>query len=632
MKKALVLLLVLGFGTVALAADGFSGNWDTDVSFWPASPTYDGFVKAFASEVDFDYTISSFVFGIESTFDIVGLKGVDFNVDGTVGAFTVSAAIDFAPRILATSATVYYNDGHGQVGIDYALLACGTDLTGVAWSSMTVTKTYTAGFDDLKLVGSVSIAGVSLEGLFYLVGTDNVGSYTKIGLRGTVTPALIATASSDGLDLVQTGSATVASSTNQGSGSRLKMSGSFGGATATARVYFNLEDYWGSLQGMLAAYGNAWSFSHYFVESGDWAITCDDCTVRFTGAQLLVEDVSFACLEVSAMVTFDCCGFVDVKILVEDVPLGVWNTSFDVLVTYSDTDKAISIDPAITLDNACIVIDAAILETESEATQLEFTGIDIRAISLSYDWNGVTFAAETSWDLTNHPILGPGYLGGAISGPTKIYALQPDTDFTEATFSYDAAADTCTVSDIAPAVTMDGGVGYWEVTSFACEKAYAWEKYSIDVDGDSCCGGDYTISADFYFGDVVRLDDLDGTYYYDADLDGTYDVTAGTPTTIDATEGFVFYGAYDPDDVPLVTAFGGEDCNGCPTNDCSFEIDEVEWDADYADLPNTDRLFDWIETDVDVVIAITTAFDLNFGFDITMWGWEDFTFGFDFTF
>ena len=627
MKKALVLLLVLGFGTVALAADGFSGNWDTDVSFWPASSTYAGFVKSFASEVDFDYTISSFVFGIESTFDIVGLKGVDFNVDGTLGAFTVSAAIDFAPRILATSATVYINDNAGSVGVDYVLEVCGTTLTGVTWDSMTVTKTYTAGFDDLKLVGSVSIAGVSVEGLFYLVGADNVGSYTKTGLYGTLTAAdvLAATAGQEE-DFVQTGSATVASSTNQGSGSRLKLSGSFGGATATARVYFNLEDYWGSLQGMLAYYGSAWSFANYFAESGDWAITCDDCTVRFTGAQLLVEDVSFACLEVSAMVTFDCCGFVDVKILVEDVPLGVWNTSFDVLVTYTDTDKAISIDPAITLDNACIVIDAAILETESEASQLEFTGIDIRAISLSYDWNGVTFAAETSWDLTNHPILGPGYLGGAISGPTKIYALQPDTDFTEATFAYDAAADTCTATGIAPAVDMTSGLGFWEVTSFACEMAYAWEKYSIDVDGDSCCGGDYTISADFYFGDVEKLDDLDGTYYYDANLDGDYEAGA------DATEYFEFYGEIDLTDVPSVTPFGGENCNGCPTDDCSFEIDEVEWDADYVALTNTDRLFDWIETDVDVVIAITTAFDLNFGFDITIWGWEDFTFGFDFTF
>jgi len=627
MKKALVLLLVLGFGTVAFAADGFSGNWDTDVSFWPASPTYSDFVKAFASEVDFDYSISSFVFGIESTFDIVGLKGVDFNVDGTLGAFTVSAAIDFAPRILATTATVYTNDNAGTVGVDFDLLVCGTTLTGVVWDSMTVTKTYTAGFDDLKLVGSVSIAGVSVEGLFYLVGADNVGSYTKTGLRGTVSAAIVAAAADgDALGLTQTGSATVASTTNQGSGSRLKLSGTFGGATATARVYFNLEDYWGSLQGMLAYYGSAWSFANYFAESGDWAITCDDCTVRFTGAQLLVEDVSFTCLEVSAMVTFDCCGFVDVKILVEDVPLGVWNTSFDVLVTYTDTDKAISIDPAITLDNACIVIDAAILESETEASQLEFTGIDIRAISLSYDWNGVTFAAETSWDLTHHPILGPGYLGGAISGPTKIYALQPDTDFTVVTFTHDAAADTCTASGIAPAVHMTSGLGYWEVTSFACEKAYAWEKYSIDVDGDSCCGGDYTISADFYFGDVVVLDDLDGTYYYDANLDGDYE--AG----LDAAEFFVFYGTIDTADVPAVSGFAGENCNGCPTDDCGFEIDEVEWDADYVAQTNTDRLFDWIETDVDVVIAITTAFDLNFGFDITLWGWEDFTFGFDYTF
>ncbi|MCD6359983.1 MAG: hypothetical protein J7M38_03900, partial [Armatimonadetes bacterium] len=392
-------------------------------------------------------------------------------------------------------------------------------------------------------------------------------------------------------------------------------------------LYFNLEDYWGSYAGYLSTYSLSYSLADYFTESGTWAIVCDDCAPRFTGLQVILEDVSFACATFNAMVSFDCCGFEDVKFLVEDIGLGCcWDVGFDLMITFADTSKSLTIDPSITLANACFTIDAGIDFSETDGAGFSLDGIEIYGLGLEYTWNGITFSSETSWDLSKNPILGSAYAGGAISSPTKIYVWQPDTDFTQASFTYDEDADTCTLDgSVTPAVNADG-VGYWELTSFACEKAYAWESFSIDVDGDSCCGGAYDISADFYFGDVKKLSDLDGSYYFLSASDTITEVviygdgyTAGKDAT-DHAASYYFRGYSD------------SSCNCCPCDDCSYTVDKVLWDANYAAKTNTSRLFDWIETDVDVSLGIGPNFDLTFGLDVNLWGWEDLTFGFEFTF
>jgi len=633
MKKALVMtfVLVLGLGFAAFADGTLSGVWDTDVSLYPAASVFGDFIKSFTSGIDIEYTIGGFTFGMDSTFKVAGLTGVEFDVDGTLGAFTLSAEIDFAPRILATTKTEY-------TVLQTKSVTCG-GFTGssVSWDTKTVTTTYTAGFDDLKLEVSVSIAGVSLDALFFLEGEDNVGSYKVYGNYGTVVAA--ATGQTLTVAPVQTTSyATVASSTNQGSGWKLTASGSFGGATLTGRAYFNLKDDWGSYAEYLAAYGWEYAFSDYFTESGSWAIVCDDCIARFTSFDLIVEDVTFSCLSFAGLLTFDCCGFDKVRFVVEDIGLGCcWDLGFDLMITFSDTAKTVSIDPQITLANACFTLDADLVydysETDGERA-FELEGIDIRGLGLEYSWNGITFSAETTWDYTNNPILGT---YGYISGPTKIYALQPDTDFTSLDTTYDdEVADKCTVdATTKPAIDMSTGIGYWEVTSFACERAYVWEKFGIDVDGDSCCGGAFDISAVFYFGDIKELTDLDGTYYFDADFLGTYTDYDGTTTYTfdadDAKEYYVFYGTHDKTDIPGVTSWTAG-CNCCPCDDCTMEVDEVEWDDNYTAVTNTSRLFDWIEADVDVELGIGSGFTLTFGLDVTCWGWEDFTFGFEFTF
>jgi hypothetical protein len=630
LKKALVLaiVMVLGLGVAGFAQGVLEGVWDTDISLYPAAGEFGDFIKSFTSEVDIDFTLGCFTFGVETTFGLAGLTGMDFGVEGTLGAFTLSGDIAFSPAVIATTETAY-------LGLEL-VSSCLTGVNGLSWTKKTVTNTYTAAFDYMELVGSVSIAGVDLEALFYLDGVDET-SFQKTGLFGTVVADPTGqTFGDDGL--VQTGTVTVFNSLSNGAGWRVLASGSCGGATLTGRVYFNLADYWGSHYG---AYGLDYPLSYHFAESGDWSIVCDDCISRFTGLQVLAEDLSFACVNFSAMASFDCCGFNSVKFLIEDIGLGCcWDIGFDMMVTFTTLSKTLTIDPSITLANSCFTISAGLdFDHDGGGAGFSLDGIEIYGIGLEYAFNGVTFTSKTSWNLSEYPILGPGRLGGRISSPTKIYALQPDLDFTDVIFTYDEATGTCT-ADVDEYAVDETGLGFWEVTSFDCERAYAWEMFGIGYEADACCGGAFSASASFYFGDIMELTDLDGSYYTtDVAVELTDDLTLWL-----ADHAYDFFGdgyyvgtgsilliGDFADLFPGFSAAGVCDCCPCDEADCSFPVDLVKWDAKYTDKANN-RLFDWVETDVDMAMGLGSNFELTFGLDVTCWGWEDFTFGFEFTF
>lgn len=613
MKKALVMtfVLVLGLGFAAFADGALSGVWDTDVSLYPAAGVFGDFIKSFTSEVDFDYSIGGWVFGIESTFGLAGLTGMDFEADGTLGAFTFDLDIDFAPMIVLTEAYTYTDLQTASTCCDPVECDCWT------WSSLAVKKTYTAGFDDMKAEVSVSIAGVSLGSVFFLEGNDTEVSETVTGkyywlsqypITGAVTP-------------IQSGSCTFTDWTKGGAGWKFSASGNFGGATLTGLAYFNLKE------SHSYAYKRRAVFSDYFVKRGNYSLVCDDCIVRFTSAELLITDLSFACTSMTAWVGFDCCGFTDAKFLLEDVGLGCcWDLGFDFLIGFSDTSKTVSLDPQITFANACFTIAAEIDLTEDATHQegIALTNIDIIGFALEYSWNGIAVTAKTSFDVTRYPILGS-YGSGVIYGPTKMYVFAPATCYTYATYSggvSNECEDECTVSNQHHSITNTGtGAGYYELVAVNCEKAKVWEEFSITIDGDACCGGDFEISAAFYMGDVYELADVEGTYFWrdqctDADADSYYKfLDCGTDDLDTPSDPFSAWSA---------------GCNCCPCDCCICDLDAVSWK--YGWTGTSTRLFDWVETDVDVVVALSSAFDLTFGLDVTAWGWEDFTFGFEFTF
>jgi len=620
MKKALVMtfVLVLGLGFAAFADGTLSGVWDTDISLYPAASVFGDFIKSFTSEVDVDFTIGGWVFGMESTFGLLGLTGMDFEADGTLGAFAFDLDIDFDPMVLTSIKTEYENLQTAS--------AC-TTLTGIKWNSKTVTKAYTAAFDDMTADVSVSIAGVNLGTVLVLEGMGNEYPETVHTLYMTQTPNYNTFTSSD---VTQSGSYTATDPTAYGAGWKLSASGSFGGATLTARAYFNLSET--STYAENSGYALVY-LADYFTKSGTYSIVCPDCVIRFSGAELLLEDVSFACTTFKALVVFDCCGFSSAKFLLEDVGFGCcWDVGIDLLIGFDVDSKSISLEPDITLANACFTIDA-VIAADVTKDDFELQGIDIRKISLEYSWNGITFKSATSFDIANKPLLGS-FGAGTISSPTKIWVWEADTKMTTALFTYTAAtvttAATCVLNGNATFAVDSSGAGYYKLKSFACEKASAWEMFSIKVDGDSCCGGDFDITAAFYLGDVTSLADLDGSYFYDT--------TAASGTVSGTYAELILYGSgYSANSAEsgykaaAEKTWSGAACDTCTGTTCSKEIDENKWDADYTGKTDN-RLFDWIETDVDVVFAITSAFDLTAGFDITCWGWEDFTFGFVFTF
>jgi len=587
MKKALVMtfVLVLGLGLAVSAADGFAGKWNAEVSIWPAASEFIDFVKSLTTEVDVDFTIAGFTFGMESTFGLAGMTGMDFDIDGVLGAFTVSADINFSPMVLKSYAVhpvtlVYFDDPK---------YACNQSPSWLVKNEID-NSVYTAAFDDLTAEVSVSIAGVNLDGLFYLKGDAGTTSVEYGTWYFTGKPGYGGTQNDDQNLGVQSDSKTVTVSDCYGSGWRLSMSGSFGGATLTGRAYFNIADPFGDLLGFYNVYSPypcCATFADMFVESGYWSIVCCDCIARFTELDIIVEDVAFGCASFSGMVTFDCCGFDDVVFLVEDIGLGCcWDLGFDLLITFDELTKTLDICPDITFANTCFTIEACVVTNDSgsaaDETGFEITGIDIYGLTFEWALNGVTFKSVTSFDLSKKPLLGD---YGYISSPNKIYVWQPDTTLTSATFAYDHDADTCAVSGIDYPVESDGS-GFYELTSFSCERAYPWESFSIVVDGDACCGGAFDITAAFYFGDVKELTDLDGWYVYNLHN-----------TTADSV---LFYGDGVTDDGTGITdnythsqtSWAGVGCDCCPCDDCSFALDTVVWVADY-DSKGANRLFDW---------------------------------------
>jgi hypothetical protein len=164
MKKALVLALtfVLGLGIAAFAGP-LSGSWGTDIEL-TINPSGGAItVSDFDSTLIVDYTVGGWTFESESGFDLNGWSTQSFSADGVLGAFTIGSDLVFSP-------------------------------SGASFTSWDTT-------------GSVSIAGVSLDGEFLL--TDNASGWTFGASGGAGDLSLSATVylnmDSDG-NIVQTGS------------------------------------------------------------------------------------------------------------------------------------------------------------------------------------------------------------------------------------------------------------------------------------------------------------------------------------------------------------------------------------------------------------------------------------------
>ncbi len=143
MKRALVLTfaLILALGIVASAQ--IKGQWCTNVTINPQTPAF----TAFSSTLSVDYTVGGWTFNSLSTFALTGWTGQVFNVNGTLGAFTLGSVLVFNPAA----------------------------ATFTSWTT----------------TGSVSIAGVTFDGTWLLLPGGAGWTFGVSGAAGPLTAAAV---------------------------------------------------------------------------------------------------------------------------------------------------------------------------------------------------------------------------------------------------------------------------------------------------------------------------------------------------------------------------------------------------------------------------------------------------------
>jgi len=344
MKRALVLTLalVLGLGIAAFAAGPFSGSWSASLSLGINPITTAISVSSFSSTLGVDYTMGGWTFASTSIFGILGWTVQDFTANGTMGAFTVASDLLFNPQ--STSFTT--------------------------WDT----------------AGSVSIAGVTLNGEFRLNGT------------GTMKDA-------NGYDIGAV----------SGSGWSFGASGQAGDMTLGATAYFNAYD---DGYGILAVQTSRYCFCFSSI----------DLTVSFP----------FACIaEVDAALSFDATkGFNSFSLSTTGlaIPNFAWLT-FDAEIDFTVDSKTVTITPEINIGtNDCISVYASLDGNIDPITgalvgPYGITGFTFDGFKISHTWNGVTFTDITSLDST-------------VYGMTGDYATTPGKTYWEL-FEITSSSDSC---------------------------------------------------------------------------------------------------------------------------------------------------------------------------------------------
>jgi len=181
MKKALVLTLVLlGIGATVFAG-AFSGNIDICVLYDKAV----GDFSAFDTDFDIDYTVGTFVFGLNAIFNLDTFDNLYFEVDATLGAFELHSFLDFEPqtpafmawassgKISIGGATLYGMFEVAELGVAGEGLIGAGSIFGVHGTVGDVTVTAVSFFNMTP-----ALAGYGLNGLyFHFYGFDTLAGW-----------------------------------------------------------------------------------------------------------------------------------------------------------------------------------------------------------------------------------------------------------------------------------------------------------------------------------------------------------------------------------------------------------------------------------------------------------------------
>jgi hypothetical protein len=454
-----------------------------------------------------------------------------------------------------------------------------------------VTKIYGAEFDDLTVTGSVSIAGVSFEGLFFLegyVGDAAVAPYAFYTADGTLTT------------LVQTaGDAThylgaAAAATKTGAGWRFKASGSAGGINITSYTYFSLTETFATS-----------TCGQSLAKSGTY--TVDGCIVGFTEQYIYIDGFTFGCAENIAIgLDITCAGFQWIAFEVDNLDLGLCCSGItaDFQIKFGERSKTVAL---------CFGFEAKETTCFEFAVSLDYsgyslTGFTIDSVSLEHTWNGITFSSET---------LFGSYSSTITDAANQILFMVPNTGM----------KDGALATSLLIASVDDEGIGYYDTACVYTEKYEVWESFTVASEGDSCCGGAFTFSVTTSFGTKFELDAWAYDYQFDnaagnVHISGLYDATEITdpaPTVASVTGGTDLNGDGAVDLIDYTTVVG------------AVSKEQLLTGTVY-DEATSDQLFQWVSTDIDLSIGLGSAWSLTFGLNIDVYGWNSLAFGFEFAF
>jgi len=649
MKKALVMtfVLVLGLGFAAFADAGLGGKWTASISFAPDEPLLADFIT-FSSDLEIDYTIGGWTFKSITGFTADGYDSQSFTAGGIVGAFTFSSTMNFLPAATLTKTTT---TSYGGSTYNLAIPWISWPFRGLPANLATVVETelevITSGvaFDDWTVEGSVSIAGVSFEALFFMenwVGTlETTETPTYWYELRTQTPALILgpalvyslnpvpPATGWNYYMPQSGSYTVVEDqVTWGAGWRFKVAGSFGDVTLTSYTYFNL------IEGFDM---DADPDTKSFARDGDFTISIGDQEVRFTEEYITLEGMSLGCLTWDAALRITCDhGFEYFSLWFKDIYLMCCGISTDFEIDFYLADKTVELFPTITTDWTCI---EPTIEFDLSDDKSIINGINLTALSAEIALNGVTFSSNTYFD-------------------SSLYD-QVDNGTTEDTYILVPAIPSPTTI---PSVDTTGG-GYYEVhkISFTDDYITTWEDFTITVDGDACCGGAFEISLTTAFGWRYTETLAEFGYWYETNTPwggvgaGTIDHGQGLYWDVAGTYGAAG-GWYTYSDTP--GADGASQllfwpgCGNIPTLNVDVAYSNLiglSGTAPVVYVAGTaaqlralnhgttvtaaaNGLFSWAKSEVDTKIGVGSNFTLTFGLAIDYYGWDSVSFGFEFEF
>jgi hypothetical protein len=536
------------------------------------------------SSIDLDYTIGDWVFGATSGFDRLGWSSMSFDVAGVLGAFTLTGVMNFEPRTV-TKAVWTYADGLGATTFTTPIFP---SWEGCWFGDETyVEYTYGAAFDDLKFVASVSIAGVSIEALFFLNEYNGDFKVAPIAFYWAGSTTAVIQTSGDVAHYL----GAVGAYLGEGAGYRFKISGTAGALDITSYTYFSLTEPFVS--------------STSLAKKGTFTVST--CMVGFTEQYFNVDGFTVGCATFEAGLRITCDGFSWVALRAYDIDLGVWGLLGDFTVKFTTLVKSVSFTLDFDLDVVCFEIG-----TTLDYADYMVGGFSIDSLILDTEIGGVSFVSTTYFD---------GEISKVYDAANQITWLKPVTGM-----------ETSATSELPMASIDTEFVGYYDAVCLMTEYWSVWETFEISIDGDSCCGGAFDFTLETGMGTKKELHAAAWNYQYDD--------TAGS--SVDINESAILIGAAVTTGDPVYTVIsvlGDADADNNGTIDLinfeatvgDTELEVLNYDTVYADA-SSDSLFAWVYTNVDMSVDLGTAWALTFGAEIDVYGWNELSFGFEFEF